>query len=453
MNGVNELRNDRVQLLVVDDDDTLRLDLVRYFSRREFHVSDCADADQALSLAEEREFDVIVTDMMLLDGMSGIELLEALRDRGSEAEVVMLTGQGTIETAVKAMKLGASEFLTKPTGLKELEILVSKCVEARRLRKENRLLKAALQQKVPNHFNIVGESDAMKKVFNLIDRTAASDKPTLIQGESGTGKELVAKALHQTSGRANTPLITINCAALPEHLLESELFGYEKGAFTGAVNSKPGLFEIADGGTLFIDELGELAPSLQAKLLRVLEDGSLRRLGSVKQRSVNARIIAATNRDMNEEVEAGRFRDDLFYRLNVLSIDLPPLRVREGDIRLLATFFAGFDWDFAPEVMQVLESYSWPGNVRQLQNAIDRAKLLAEDETICRENLPPEICSPSTVDSSPERSLDLLNKLHIQEVYWRHDGNKTRTARALGVGRRSLYRLLEKYDIGEIPTE
>ncbi len=453
MEAATERRTDGIELLVVDDDDTMRLDLVRYFSRRDFHVSDCADAEQALVLAEECEFDVIVSDLILLNGMSGIELLAALRERGCEAEVIMLTGQGTIQTAVEAMKLGASEFLTKPTGLKELEILVCKCVNSRKLRKENRLLKAALQQRLPSHFNIVGESRAMKTVFNLIDRTADSDKPTLIQGESGTGKELVAKALHQTSCRANTPMITINCAALPEYLLESELFGYEKGAFTGAVNSKPGLFEIADGGTLFIDELGELAPNLQAKMLRVLEDGSLRRLGSVRQHSVNARVIAATNRDMREEVEAGRFRSDLFYRLNVLSIDLPPLRAREGDIRLLASFFAGFEWNFAPGVIKLLESYSWPGNVRQLQNAIERAKLLAEDETIHVENLPPEISSSAGRDVASDGSLDTLNKLHIQEVYWRHDGNKTRTARALGVGRRSLYRLLEKYEIDEVPGE
>jgi DNA-binding NtrC family response regulator len=366
----------------------------------------------------------------------------------------MLTGQGTIETAVEAMKLGAREFLTKPVSLKELDQLVRKATESRRIRKENKQLKEVLKQ----HYapsNIVGDSPQMKKVYNLIERTGPSTKPILIEGESGTGKELVAQAIYEASTLADKPLVVINCAALQETLLESELFGHEKGAFTGAISTKSGLFEVADGGTLFIDELAELAFPLQAKLLRVLEDGSLRRVGSVKERRVKVRILAATNRSLEEEVKAKRFRDDLYYRLNILTINLPPLREREGDVALLLEHFAGPEWTIAPDVLPVLERYSWPGNVRQLYNAVERAKILAEDETICLENLPPEIIrGVKEANAPPTRTkcdLDTLNKLHIEETYRRHQGNKARTARALGIGRRTLYRLLEKYGIDDVP--
>ena len=440
-----------IDLLLVDDDQELRDDMTRYFTRRGYSVSECDDAAQALEFADQRAFDVIVLDMMM-PGMSGLELLQKLKERGSESAVVMLTGQGTIETAVEAMKLGAREFLTKPISLKELDRLVQKSFESTQLQKENEQLKAVIRQQTQSiDRDIVGESPKMQEVFRLIERTAGSKNPILIQGESGTGKELVARALHANSPLADNPLVVINCAALPETLLESELFGHEKGAFTGAVSSKQGLFEVADGGTLFIDEFGELAGPLQAKLLRVLEDGSLRRVGSVKERRVNVRIIAATNRDMEKEVQEGRFREDLYYRINVLTINLPPLRERQGDIELLLQHFAGEEWQYEPEVVGLFERYSWPGNVRQMQNALDRAKILAEDETIRVRNLPPEIVKGAESAAAPAPGarcdLDTLNKLHIEEMYARHNGNKARTARALGIGRRSLYRLIEKYDI------
>jgi transcriptional regulator with PAS, ATPase and Fis domain len=275
----------------------------------------------------------------------------------------------------------------------------------------------------------------------------------LIQGESGTGKELIARALYESSQLSDKPFVTINCAALPETLLESELFGHERGAFTGAIGSKQGLFEVADGGTLFIDEIGELALDLQAKLLRVLEDGSLRRVGSVKERRVKVRLIAATNRDLQQEVKEKRFREDLFYRVNVLTIHLPPLRQRPGDVRFLVEHFVNSEWQVAPDLVPTLERYSWPGNVRQLQNAIDRAKILSDDDQIRVENLPPEVLehasSQPVLAGAGDVDLDTLTKHHILDTYERHAGNKARTARALGIGRRTLYRLLERYKPGE----
>ena len=450
MTKVFEGENRPLDLLLVDDDAELRSDMARYFTRCGYNVSECSEGNQALSFADQREFDVMIVDMAM-PVMNGIELLEKLKERGNEAEVVMLTGQGTIETAVEAMKLGAREFLTKPVSLKELDHLVQKCVESRRLRKENQQLKAVIQQQ-SSQTNMIGESPKMKEVFRLIERTARTNNPILIQGESGTGKELVAKAIHRASTLNDKPLVVINCAALPETLLESELFGHEKGAFTGAVSSKAGLFEVADGGTLFIDEFGELAGPLQAKLLRVLEDGSMRRVGSVKERRVNVRIITATNRNMDVEVKEGRFREDLYDRINVLTIHLPPLRERAGDIPLLVEQFTGPEWTVDPEVIELFERYSWPGNVRQLVNALERAKLLSEDDGIHLQNLPPEIAkavesSPATPPPGAKMDLDTLNRLHIEETYRRHNGNKARTARALGIGRRTLYRLLEKFDI------
>jgi transcriptional regulator with PAS, ATPase and Fis domain len=293
----------------------------------------------------------------------------------------------------------------------------------------------------------------MREVFRLIERAGPTDKAILIQGESGTGKELVARALQRHSSRADKPLVVINCAALSETLLESELFGHEKGAFTGAVAAKPGLFEIADGGTLFIDEIGELAGNLQAKLLRVLEDGSMRRVGSVKERHVNVRLLAATNRDMEEEVRAGRFREDLFYRINVMSLQLPPLREREGDISLLIQRFLGADWRMEDEALRAMEAYSWPGNVRQLINAIERAKILADDKTIQLYDLPPEITRAKSAEQATPTvngdRLEDLERAHVVEILTRERGNKARAARALGVNRRSLYRILEKYRITE----
>jgi DNA-binding NtrC family response regulator len=453
-------------LLLVDDDADFRQSVAQRFLRRGFRVREAAGAEAALNELERRRFDVALIDMVM-PGMSGLELLKRIRTSMPECEVVLLTGQGTIETAVEAMKAGAYDFLTKPFPLAELEVLVEKACERAHLGKENLQLKAALERVQPSS-EIVGASPAMQEVFRIIERAGPSDKAILIEGESGTGKELVARALHRASPRASRPLVTINCAALPETLLESELFGHEKGAFTGAVSSKPGLFEVADGGTMFIDEIGEMPGSLQAKLLRVLEDGSMRRVGSIRERRVDVRILAATNRDMQQQVQAGKFREDLFYRINVMSLKLPPLRDRTGDVLLLVRKFLGAEWSIAPDALESLEQYSWPGNVRQLINALDRAKIMAEGSTIRSQDLPADVVGrvsaprfierhvPSPVGTVTD-ALAAVQRSHIVEILRRERGNKARTARALGINRRSLYRLLEKHRIepteavGEIP--
>ncbi len=439
----------KLDLLIVDDDVDFRSTIVRRFLRRGYEVHEASDAEEALGLIQRRQFDVAVLDMVM-PGMSGLELLEKLNDAGAECEAIMLTGQGTIESAVEAMKLGAFDYLTKPFPLSELEVVIQKANERRRLRKENSQLKTVISRNEQTS-DIIGNSPAMQEVFRLIKRAGPTDKAILIQGESGTGKELVARALHRSNARAGMPLVVINCAALPETLLESELFGHEKGAFTGAIGIKQGLFEVADHGTLLIDEIGEMSGAIQAKLLRVLEDGSMRRIGSIKERRVDVRLLAATNRDLAEEVRSGRFREDLYYRINVLSLELPPLRERTGDIRLLVERFLGPDWKTDDETMRRLESYDWPGNVRQLMNAIDRAKIMADDGHVHWQDLPAAVIggrsSTPSLAVADGNALAEVERAHIVNVLNREGGNKARTARMLGINRRSLYRLLEKYSI------
>ena len=438
-------------LLIADDDTDLREILVRRFTRCGYQVQEARDGAEALQWAQRRQFDVAVLDMRM-PNVSGLECLQQLKALQSECEVIMLTGEGSIETAVQAMKSGAYDFITKPCPLADLEALVEKALNHRQLAKENTQLKEVLQRR-QSSTEMIGNSPALKEVLRLIERAGPTDKAILIQGESGTGKELVARALHRHSGRADKPLVIINCAALTETLLESELFGHEKGSFTGAVSAKPGLFEVADGGTLFIDEVGEMPGSLQAKLLRVLEDGSMRRIGSIKERRVNVRLLAATNRELGSEVKAGRFREDLYYRINVMSLTLPPLRERAGDVPLLVRHFLGPQWDIEPEALAALEKHLWPGNVRQLANAIERAKIMADDHLICREDLAPEITTepasetPGLKIAADGETLSAVERAHIVEVLTREQGNKARTARALGLNRRSLYRLIEKYSI------
>lgn len=449
--------DDSLRLLLVEDEEEFRDTAAKWMARQGHAVEQAGNGQEALQRCEAHFFDVAVVDMNM-PGISGLELLQQLKERNLETEVIILTGQATVETAVEAMKLGAYDYLTKPFALAELDRRIRNAAQKSRLRLENERLKALLARERPRH-QIVGSSAPIRQVFRLIERVGPTNTPVLIEGESGTGKELVARALQQHSSRADKPFVTINCAALPDQLVESELFGHEKGAFTGAVAAKSGLFEVADGGTLFVDEVGELPLALQPKLLRVLEDGSLRRVGSHQERHVNVRILAATNRNLQQEVAAGRFREDLYYRINVMSVLLPPLRARPGDIPQLIEHFLGNGWKIEPDAEKALCSYSWPGNVRQLSNVLQRAMILADDHLISIDDLPAEVVTaappsavatsrisePSDLDSG-ER-LDDLQRAHIVSVLQREHGNKARTARLLGIHRRKLYRLLERYGI------
>lgn len=441
-----------LDLLLVEDDAAFRTTAARWMAKTGHHVEQAANGQEALLQFERKRFDVAIVDMNM-PGITGLELLQRLKEREIDSEILILTGQATVENAVAAMKLGACDYLTKPFALAELERRARMAAQRGQLIKENHQLRELVQRQRPKT-KIIGQSAPMLDVFRLIDRVAATDKTVLIHGESGTGKELVAKSIQEKSTRAEQPFVTINCAALPESLVESELFGHEKGAFTGATSRKSGLFEIADGGTLFIDEFGELPLALQPKLLRVLEDGVLRHVGSHQERRVNVRVIAATNRDLQKEVRENRFREDLYYRVNVISVDLPPLRDRGGDKDLLVEFCLGQKWKLEPEAQAVLRNYSWPGNVRQLINALDRAMILADDDTITVDDLPQEIAQAGSLPTSRlssanelQTDLSVVERAHIVAVLKKEKGNKAKAARALGIHRRKLYRLMERFQI------
>ncbi len=441
-----------IKLLLVDDDDDLHQDLTHLFRRQGHDVTAAASGEDALAKASHSRFDVALLDLHL-PGISGIDVLVHLKERQPEMEVLMLTAHSSIETAVEAMRRGAYDYLTKPFRTSDLTVHVQKAFEKVQLVRREMQWLQQLSYESPR-YRLVGSSAAMRKIVSLIEKVAATDATVLVRGASGTGKELVARALHTNSPRRTRPLVTINCAALQENLLESELFGHEKGAFTGAVAAKPGLVEVAEGGTLFVDEIGEMAPGLQAKLLRVMEDGHYRRVGGTQEMTADVRVVAATNRDLAEEIKAGRFREDLFYRLNVVPIYLPPLRERREDIPELVEHFlttrqigpmrARVDAD----ALKALKAYSWPGNVRELANVLERAQILADNHIITVDDLPENLTAaspPATEEGGDPRHLSEVERRHVQGVLQQEKGNKVHAARVLGVSRRSLYRLIEKY--------
>ncbi len=446
---------DSFSILVVDDEPP-QLELIGGFLKKQgFEVTLAESGEKALQIFRRESFDLVLTDQRM-PNLSGLDLLKAVRAVNPETPVIVVTAYGSIETAVSAIKAGATDYLTKPLNLDELLHRIEKVREHHRLVLENRDLREELGERHRIE-GIIGESGRMLEVFSLVRRVAPSEATVLIRGESGTGKELIAKAIHFASPRASGPLVKVNCAALPETLLESELFGHEKGAFTGALVTRKGRFEVASGGTIFLDEIGDLPTHLQAKLLRVLQEREFERVGSSKPISIDVRILAATHRDLERLLKAGQFRDDLYYRLNVVTIVLPPLRERRQDLPLfmdhLLRVFAEKNGKkirgFTSEAREALLRYDYPGNVRELENIIERASVITRSDVIGRADLPISIQEPEVEVINSETDLPVvverLERRMIREALARSGGVQTRAAEQLGITERALRYKLKKY--------
>jgi DNA-binding NtrC family response regulator len=441
-------------ILVVDDEAAARSALADVLRGEGYAVETAHDAFKALGRLEDFAPDLVLTDLNM-PGMDGVELLRKLKEHDTELPVVLMTAFGGVETAVTAMREGASDYLTKPLNLDELTIVVERALERRKLRREASELRGQLKQRY-SFANIVGSSPEMQRVFKSIAQIAPSRATVLITGESGTGKELVAAAIHHHSPRAGGPFVRLHCAALAESLLESELFGHERGAYTGADRRREGRFEQANGGTLFLDEIGEISPATQVKLLRVLQEREFERVGGGQTLHVDVRVIAATNRDLKEMVAAGKFREDLFYRLNVINLPLPPLRQRPSDIIPLAMHFLrhyaaenGKNVEaFSDTALAQLATHSWPGNVRELENVIERAVVLCEAETIEAQHLPPELAAASRssgVPPIPGSTIDELERYAIMKTMEAVGGSTSRAAEVLGMSVRKIQYKLQEY--------
>jgi two-component system response regulator AtoC len=449
--------NPSIKLLIAEDEKNLGVVLQKELSRLGHDVTLVHDAEAAIKTASEAEFDVALLDIMM-PGRSGLEVLRLLREQEQPPEVLMMTGHATVETALQAMKLGAYDYLTKPCHIRELEAIINKAYEKKQLKLENMILQSRLtyKEKAPD---IVVRSQKMSDVMALVRKIAASNATVLVTGDSGTGKELIANTVHCFSSRHNGPFIDISCAAIQETLLESELFGYEQGAFTGARKRKLGLLELAHSGTLFLDEIGEMSLTLQSKLLRVLETQTFYRVGGTKKVEVDVRFIAATNRDLNQDAVDGKFRSDLLFRINNFTVKLPRLSDRPEDIPALAEHFlsrvsGGEQTRFSDTAMQVLMNYTWPGNVRELRNVIERAVILSSGSEIGADDLPIELRTQRMIDVSAEAedesrsgSLDELRRKQILSVLEQTGWHQGKASEILGISPSTLYRQLKSYGL------
>lgn len=465
-------------ILLVDDQSSMRLTLTALLKQAGHTLAQAASGEDAIKKIQQSDFDVVVTDLKL-DEINGLDVLRAAKASNPLTEVIVLTGHSSVETAVEAMKLGARDYLTKPINGEELKIAVSGAMERQRLKSEVTRLRAAVEKPFQSG-NIVASSPEMKEVLEMVGRVAPTDATVLIQGESGTGKELVARAIHQNSHRNDAPFIPINCGALPENLLESELFGHVKGAFTGAIGAKKGLFEEADGGTLFLDEIGETTPATQVKLLRVLQDGEVRRVGSNTAVKTDVRIIAATNQRLQTRIRQGDFREDLYYRLQVILLNLPPLRDRKGEVLPLVHHYLDMHAKkmgkpglaLSKEAEQALIEYPWPGNVRELANVVERAVILcrgnevgaddfalatggtmladavrAGDKARAKSESKPVISKNSEVDQSTPRSLSEVEREFIESALLRHNWEKDLVASEIGLTVSALSKKIKEHNL------
>jgi len=456
----------RVRLLVVDDEQSIRKLCMTVGESLGFVCSEAESGEAALALLEEQPAHMVLTDMVM-PRMSGLEFLEQVKRMLPRTEIALMTGHGSIETAVQAMKLGAYDYISKPFApLDELRLFLRRMADKVRLEEENQYLRDRSETETAVH-GIIGNSVGIQHVLRLISRLKDTRTPVLISGESGTGKELVARALHYRGSLASRPFVAVDCGSLVPTLIESELFGYEKGAFTGALRSKQGLLQSADTGTIFLDEIGELPLEMQAKLLRFLQEKEVRPVGSNEKVKVDVRIMAATNRDLEVEYKKGTFRKDLYFRLNVVTIHLPPLRERRSDIPILANWFLerlapGRNASVSGTAMKALLAYDWPGNVRELENCLERAVALGDQRLIDLDDLPPSIARAEGLDMTPEKSprsaisasgdpatdLEDIERATIERVFLQVNGDKALAGKMLGISRATLYRKLKRYNIG-----
>ncbi len=445
------------KILVVDDEIKMRRVLQMILQKEGYEIVTSKDGREALQKVEEENFDLVLTDMKM-PGLSGIDLLKKIRESDKEIPVIMITAYGTVETAVKAMKEGAYDYLLKPFEKDEMKIIVANALKMKTLVRENRYLRGELEEKYKLD-NVIGKSSQMQEIYKILREVANTKATVLIQGETGTGKTLVARALHFNSSGKEKPFIHVNCAALPEGLLESELFGHVKGAFTDAVANKPGKFELANAGTIFLDEIVELSPMLQVKLLRVLQEKEFEQVGGIKTIKIDVRVIAATNRDIKKALEGGLLREDLYYRLNVISINIPPLREHKEDIPLLVEYFLQkFNREsgknikgVSPQAMDMLMNYNWPGNVREVENVIERAVILGSKNTLLPQSLPLHLKEESDkmeIHIPPEGiPLEKVEKSLIREALKMTKGNQSRAAKLLDISRNTLRYRIRKFGI------